>query len=161
MKILRCAFVLLIGIVLISGLFVFWPQIRFRMELFHLVGRVEANAVPVSKSFSLDTYSDRISTADVEVLYRVGCLRLEELRGDFSRKTYRYEDEEGYMGVSSVVQYANRFVSVGVFGGNDSDIVMIEVAPGEFPASGESKAHYLKVEELPGDQLPRGVIRPW
>lgn len=162
MKFLRRIQVPLIGIVVLGfALWLFWPQIRFRIALSQIADRMDPNVAPTPKGFYLNTYSDRVSSADIGALYHTGCQRLDKIRGALPRKTYQYEDAEGYLGVASVVQYPNGFVYVEVFGGNDADSVSIKAAPGRFPLSEDSNNRDLQLKELPSDQLPSGVIRPW
>jgi len=104
---------------------------------------------------------DRLKSSEVSEFYIAGCRHLEHLRGERARRTYRYEDEEGYPSVASIVQFSNDYFAVTAFEGNDRSGVHLSVSPGPFPPSDERfPKHFLQVKELPNDHAPGWLTSP-
>ncbi len=127
-----------------------WPWITGTFEVHRLNGSPSGD----DWNYSMNTYSDRISSAEVGGLFSKGSARLATLGSPCN--TYAYEDKMGYKGCITVVQHPTSYEFVGVFGANDNDSISIGRASGRFPPS-----RYLKVMQIKTGTLPHGVIRPW
>src|SRR4030095_2667862 len=159
-KKLRPAWVVVVVLALGLGLLWFYyPLIVFRLALSRMPFAKEATSAVHLRY--LNTYNDRVNSSDVHDMYDLGCRHLDAIRGQYPRRTFKATDEEGYCGVFSVVQFPRVHMCVGVFGGNDSDMIDVLVVPGKlsWPLPGYRGAD--KVEELSSDGLPNGIIRPW
>ena len=133
-----------------AAVWLVWPSVTYRIAIHRLSGASSGG----DWCFFLNTYSDDISSAQVAQFYLNGCGRLADLAPQ--RKTYRYQDLEGYGGCVTVIQHATSYEFVNVFGANDNDSISIGRAPGMFPPT-----RYLKVTQIPAGELPPGIIRPW
>ena len=127
-----------------------FPGVRCGLAFLRLNGQSSGR----DWSFSMYTYSDKVTNSQISQYYSEGCGRLADLESE--RRTYTYEDAEGYMGCITVVQHATSYEFVRVFGGNDSDIIEVGRRSGVFPSE-----RYLRVIRIRTDELPSGVIRPW
>jgi hypothetical protein len=137
----------------IVALFMVWlkfPELQFRISL----SRLNGSASGQEWGFSLNTFHDRITTDQIGQLYFVGSKKVVSMRKD--AKSYVYEDRSGYMGCITLVQHSGSYEYVGVFGGNDSDLIKSGRSMGEFPSES-----YKILSEVPNHELPRGITRPW
>lgn len=137
-------------IVTVVGIWYYWPSINYRNALGALNGSAEGD----EWGFSMNTFANRISSDDVAGFYSHGTKRLLTL--DSESKTYTYEDSMGYMGCITVSQHPESYEYVKVFGGNDSDLIFIGRAFGNFP-----QEQHKNVAKITGRELPDGIIRPW
>ena len=127
-----------------------WPQVAYRLA----IQRFNGTARGSDWDFSMNTYSDRISSVDVAKFFSEGSSLLTDL--DSTSKTYRYEDSMGYAGCITVSQHELSYEFVDVFGANDNDSITVGRSSGMFPTARHSRAIPIGTA-----QLPFGIIRPW
>jgi hypothetical protein len=133
-------------------------ETQFFAELSSLVVSTDGQPAllgPHRKWIELNTFTDEVSSDSIRLSYYRACRRLDALRGGLARRTYSWEDEITYPGVSSVVQYPSCYIETGVFSGNDSDTVWVRVVQGVFPTGNRIR----NLRELPSDDLPPGTLR--
>lgn len=128
-----------------------WPSISFGFSLRRLDGNSSQDG---EWNYSQNTYSDGISNSEVKEFHLRGSEHFVDLSP--SAKAYRFADSMGYAGCATVVQYENHYVYVRVFGANDNDSISVGRASGAFPPNWCSN-----LKEVPTQQLPDGIIRPW
>jgi hypothetical protein len=127
-----------------------WPTVAYRLAILRFYGTPTES----DWDFSMNTYSDRISSIDVAKFFSQGSSHLTDL--DSASKTYIYEDSMGYAGCITVSQHEASYEFVDVFGANDNDSITVGRASGMFPT-----ARHSKVTQISTAQLPSGIIRPW
>ena len=137
-------------IVAIIGIWFAWPSITYRLALSTLNG----SAAGSDWSFSMNTFTHRISSADVANYYSSGSERLLTL--DSESRTYSYEDSMGYTGCVIVSQQPESYEFIQVFGANDNDSISVGRASGTF-----LQGRFQNPTEILDHQLPAGIIRPW
>lgn len=127
-----------------------WPTVAYRFA----IQRFNGSPTESDWGFSMNTYSDRISSIDVAKFFSEGSRRLTDL--DSESKTYTYEDSMGYGGCITVSQHEAFYEFVDVFGANDNDSITVGRTSGMFPT-----ARHSRVTQISTAQLPSGIIRPW
>lgn len=136
-------------IVALVMLWLIWPWMTYR----HAIQKFNGSTSGSVWSFTMNTFSDRISSAQVVKFYFEGSARLIEL--DPSSESYTYQDLEGYDGCITISQHETCYDFVRLFGANDNDSITVGRASGSFP-----KKRHLN-PQIPTNQLPSGIIRPW
>jgi hypothetical protein len=129
-----------------------WPSAAFRTGLYWISLRPTLHFFGPS-SCHFNTYDDNVTSATLLEFYRVGCVRLDHLRGINDRRTYRAQNQEGYPSICSVVQYPEGYVVVSAYEGNDSQGIILDIAPGTFPPT-DNPRRYLHLSEVPKNEEP-------
>lgn len=163
----RSLSVIIVGLVIVAlplTALAWWfgPWIRFQYALRTL--SVDTSGLPrlgasTDSGFSVNTFSDEVTSLTIEELYYAACRRLEGLRESVPRRTFLWSDSMGYPRVSSVMQFSQGHMAVTAYNNNDNDMVSIRVGPGPFPLIVHPQGQFLDPKELPDDRLPVGVLR--
>lgn len=144
--------VLLTAVLALVILVCHWSSAAFRIGLYWISLRPTLHLFGPSRC-NFNTYDDNVTSATLLKFYKVGCVRLDHLRGTRDRRTYRTKDQEGFPSIYSVVQYPDGYVAVSAYEGNDSQGVLLDVVPGTFPPT-DNPRHYLHLREVPKDEEP-------
>src|SRR6187402_165135 len=91
-KVILPILIIAVFVTVYVAVWIVWPSITYRNAIHRFTGTSSGG----DWSFSLNTYSDDISSAQVAQFYLNGCGHLAELAPQ--RKTYRYQDLMGYDG---------------------------------------------------------------
>jgi hypothetical protein len=114
--------------------FLFWGEFRFRLHLLEIRTDPVGRPCPSPLRFELNTFRDDAGPESIARCADAARRRLRELPGGHRARTFSWEDEMGYPGVTTLVQYDQGYVVATVFSGNDSDTVYVRVSPGIFSA---------------------------
>ena len=146
----------MVMVVVLAG-WVFCGEIRFSVQLRSIVidpsGRPRFVGI-FPHGIGINTFEDEVESETIRRSYYRACQHLDAIRGSLPRKTYYWEDEITYPGVSSVVQCDSSYIEVLAYQGNDSDGVSVRIHSGRFLATKRAQ-----LRELSTDLLPPGTLR--
>lgn len=101
---------------------------------------------------AVDTYTHDVPSSTIQSLYYLTCKKLDSLYRD-ETVTYRWNDEMGYPGQVTIVQFRNEargdfHLATGVFEANDNDSFWFSYIEGDFDVSKMIKMKSWKLERI-------------
>jgi len=99
----------------------------------------------------VNTFNDDLPSWCIASLYNAACKRLDEVRGEYSMRSFVGSDIEGWPRLVTVVEGHERYIETGVAQGNDSDFFWCRLGHGRYEPGG--------MTEKAGWTIPKGTLR--
>ncbi len=158
-RVLKAA--ILIGLVILIGKLLLWIRPDWRAELsirklgIEKDGAVIGSECPAMIQFN--TFTDETNHTVIENIYASACRKFENLAGGKKIETYSWSDEEGWPGITTILQLPDTYFAVTAFVGNDADTVTIQAVKGRYCGPVHIKNPDLKA--LPEWKLPDWFLK--